>query len=60
METTMTKKETTARIKAIAREVSNIKSDYSGVFPEDMPEEITEEIATLMTEAKELRAELED
>lgn len=60
MENLMTKKETTARIKAIAREVLNIKSDYSGVLQEDMPYEILEEIQTLLTEAKQLRAELDD
>ena len=60
MENLMTKKETTTRIKAISREILNIKCDYSSVLPEDMPYEILEEIQTLLTEAKQLRAELDD
>jgi len=51
----MTKKEAIKRKQALAREIHNIREDYAGVEKEDMPQDILQEIATLMTEMKELR-----
>lgn len=51
----MTRKEAIKRKQMLAREIHNIREDYTGVAKEDMPEDITEEINTLMTEMKGLR-----
>ena len=39
----------------LARQVRSIREDYSGVSPEDMPEDITNEIAEYLREMTELR-----
>jgi len=51
----MTKKEAIKRKQALAREIHNIREDYAGVEKEDMPQDILQEISTMMTEMKELR-----
>jgi len=53
-----TKKQLITRKHTISHSIMGIKFDYAGVDPEDMPPEITEELATLMTEMKQLRVEL--
>ena len=54
-----TKTVLTKRKVALAREIRNIKQDYEGVSPEDMPDEITAELKTLMTEMREVAKQLE-
>jgi len=51
----MTKKEAIKRKQSLAREIHNIREDYAGVEKEDMPQDILQEISTMMTEMKELR-----
>jgi len=53
-----TKKEMIKRKQILARTIQNIKLDYSGVHPDDMPDDIIEEIATLYAEMINLRIAL--
>lgn len=39
----------------LAHDIRNLREDYAGVDKEDMPDEITIEINSMMTELKELR-----
>jgi hypothetical protein len=54
----MTKPQLVKRVQLLSREYANIKADYTGVMPEDMPEDVTAELAELLREMKEIRAEL--
>lgn len=51
----MTNKEMKKRKAQLAHDIRNLREDYAGVDKEDMPDEITVEIAMMMTELKELR-----
>lgn len=55
----MNKREMVARKTQVAREIMNIKRDYSGVDKEDMPEDIVEELETLNGELQILRDRLD-
>ena len=51
----MSVKEMKKRKAQLAHDIRNLREDYAGVDKEDMPEEVTAEIATMMVELKELR-----
>ena len=44
--------------KVISSEIKNIREDYSGVLPEDIPEEITAELSILFERLKDIRLQL--
>ena len=55
----MNKREMVARKTQVAREIMNIKRDYSAVDKEDMPEDIVDELETLNGELQILRDRLD-
>ena len=52
---TPSKKDMKKRKLQLAHDIRNLREDYAGVDKEDMPDEINDEIATMMVELKELR-----
>lgn len=56
---TRKEKQLIKRKAAITYAIRNIKADYSGVLPEDLPEEVTAEIAELFNELHAVRAEID-
>jgi hypothetical protein len=56
---TRKEKQLIKRKTAITYAIRNIKSDYSGVLPEDIPAEVTAEIAELFNELHAIRAEID-
>ena len=54
----MTKKELESRAKELTRTIRNLRIDYSGVHPDDMPDEVTEELRELLTKLTGIRAKL--
>ena len=54
----MTKKEMIKRKHALSYQIRNIREDYAGVLKEDLPQDVVEEVVTLMAELKALREEL--
>lgn len=56
----MTKKELIRLKQHYARQIRNIRIDYSGVADEDMPDEILDEITILITRMNEIRVEFDD
>lgn len=54
----MTKKELTKRKIALTHHIVNIKSDYSTVAREDIPDEVTEELKALMKELQDVKQKL--
>jgi len=59
LKTKMTKKELIKRKAALAHRIHNLKLDYKDVDAEDMPLDVVEDIQHMMTEMKEIRAELD-
>lgn len=51
-------RELTKRKDALTYQIKNIKADYAGVDKEDFPEVVTVEIARLMEELIDIRAQL--
>ena len=43
---------------ALVREIMNLRVDYSGVYPEDMPEDVVADMAALRKELAEVRTKL--
>lgn len=56
----LSKKDLIKLKQSLAYKIRNIKDDYSGLMPEDMPEEIVVELKDLFIEMKSVREQLEE
>ena len=54
----MGKRELKKRKDVLSYQIRNIREDYTGVAQEDWPAETVQEVATLMTELKQVREAL--
>ena len=53
----MTKKEAKTRKAKLAHDISNLRADYAGVLREDLPQEVIDELSSMMAELKAIHAE---
>ena len=56
----LSKKDLIKLKQSLAYKIRNIKDDYSGLIPEDMPEEIIVELKDLFIEMNDIRKQLEE
>jgi len=54
----MSKKELAKKKVKLTYQISNIRADYSTIAKDEIPEEVTEEIRTLMSELKDIKEKL--
>lgn len=52
------RKELATKRNALVREILNIRQDYSGCFPEDIPVEVSQEVLQLRVELAKVREAL--
>lgn len=52
------RKELMNKRNALVREIMNLRVDYSGVYPEDMPEDVVADMAALRKELAEIRSKI--